>query len=536
MKKALFCAAVTALLIFICLPTNAMADTSGMAVVEGESLTPDPGTSTRVVNVYGGQALEFYSSGEYARGSFSTLEKVDRIEMHVKSYDVSDLEQIRVYVDGDRWESIVANPSLNSSTFTIYTVEPPRNPIVAGNHTIAVKMHNGMEPTDKVRLDWIDFHYTAPDGDTDNVPDSNDNCPNTANPEQEDLDGDGQGDACDSDIDGDRVNNDQDYDPYDTTVTEAPTSLAFNSGYGKGSSSECTTTISSGSIEAAGNKVAAGGVLCVRGGVYTEGDQRINLTTSGTLENPKKIKAYPGERVEIRASIRPGKASNWVIEGVFVDASYSPVSTTNNRTNTDQAINFQNSENIRVDGAELINRRLPAEENQDLAGTCVFGGSGAGTGNILENSYIHQCGKLPRDNLEHCVYAGKSKGLIVRNNWIADCANRSVQLYVDTDQALVEGNLIDSDHNQGIVFNGGSDNNTVQNNVINTPNGDAISTGGAFSGSGNLATDNCVWDLDPSVAGDVTLSGNIAEDPLISGHKVTNSICAAKLPADSVFK
>jgi hypothetical protein len=53
------------------------------------------------------------------------------------------------------------------------------------------------------------------DSDQDGIPDSEDNCPNTPNPDQEDEDGNGVGDACEtgSDDDGDGVPNDIDECP-----------------------------------------------------------------------------------------------------------------------------------------------------------------------------------------------------------------------------------------------------------------------------------------------------------------------------------
>jgi hypothetical protein len=50
-----------------------------------------------------------------------------------------------------------------------------------------------------------DDEAPLPDADGDGVPDSVDNCPNVANPDQADLDGDGAGNACDTDDDGDGV-------------------------------------------------------------------------------------------------------------------------------------------------------------------------------------------------------------------------------------------------------------------------------------------------------------------------------------------
>lgn len=313
--------------------------------------------------------------------------------------------------------------------------------------------------------------------------------------------------------------------------------VPFNPGYGKGSAAECTQTISSGSIENAAKALPNGQVLCVRGGVYTEGDQRLHLGISGTASAPKKIKAYPGERVELRGAII-GTGSHWIIEGLFVDASYSQVATTPGvdgpRTNTDQAIKWTKGTNIRIDSVELINRRPNGDP--DLAGTCAYIGGEKPTNITIENSAIHQCGQLPRTNHEHCVYPAKSSGVTLRNNWIYDCADRSIQLSPDTDNALVVGNLVDSDHQNGILLGESANNDTVKNNVVDTPNDKTIYTGGTYSGTGNAVIDNCVWDTDVQLAGNVTKSGNILANPQISGHAVTASSCAAKLPADSPFR
>jgi parallel beta-helix repeat protein len=191
--------------------------------------------------------------------------------------------------------------------------------------------------------------------------------------------------------------------------------------------------------------------------------------------------------------------------------------------------------NIRFDSVELINRRPNGDP--DLAGSCTyFGTRGKPTNITIENSSIHQCGQLPRTNHEHCLYLGQSSGMTVRNSWVYDCADRSIQLSPDTDNALVVGTLVDSDHQAGILLGDSADNNTVRNNVVDAPNGKTISTGGQYSGSGNAVIDNCVWDTNVQLARNVTNSGNILVNPQIMGHIVNDPTCAAKLPADSPFR
>jgi parallel beta-helix repeat protein len=326
------------------------------------------------------------------------------------------------------------------------------------------------------------------------------------------------------------------------TYFAAPAGAAtFKPGFGKGSTTECTRTISSGSVEAAANSLGSGGVLCLRGGTYSESDRSIGIKTSGTATAPKKIKAYPGERAAIQSSFRfsTSGVSHWVIEGIFVDASYAPVRSTKGsdgtRTNTEQAMSFHSSSDITIDSVELINRRPNLDPK--LAGTCLFlGDSPKSTDITVENSSIHQCGQLPRTNHEHCIYAADTTNLTVSNNRIYDCADRGVQLYPDADGSTIVGNLVDSNYQYGIDLDGDADNNVIRNNVVDTPNGNTIYTGGTYAGSGNVVKDNCVWNSSPRLASNVAASGNIVANPLISSYIVTGATCAAKLPTGSPFR
>lgn len=66
----------------------------------------------------------------------------------------------------------------------------------------------------------VTYDFEA-DTDGDGIPDGADNCPNTPNPTQADLDNDGQGDACDADDDGDGVNDNVDNCPTTPNANQA---------------------------------------------------------------------------------------------------------------------------------------------------------------------------------------------------------------------------------------------------------------------------------------------------------------------------
>lgn len=68
---------------------------------------------------------------------------------------------------------------------------------------------------------YFNLEVLPADGDDDGVPDSVDNCPAVANVDQADFDGDGLGDACDSDDDNDGVDDEDDLCP--ATTNDEPT-------------------------------------------------------------------------------------------------------------------------------------------------------------------------------------------------------------------------------------------------------------------------------------------------------------------------
>jgi len=77
------------------------------------------------------------------------------------------------------------------------------------------------KPVNDVIIEKITRIDTASvDTDGDSIPDSDDNCPAVSNFNQTDIDGDGIGDACDDDIDGDGAENSEDAFPEDENETK----------------------------------------------------------------------------------------------------------------------------------------------------------------------------------------------------------------------------------------------------------------------------------------------------------------------------
>ena len=132
-------------------------------------------------------------------------------------------EPLEVQFDGsgssDPDGTIVAYQWTWTDGDTLTSVDPTAT-FAAGTYavTLTVTDDAGATATDVVEIVVTAPEPEADDADGDGVPDTEDNCPTVANPNQLDTDGDGQGDACDDDDDNDGNPDAFDCDPLDSEV------------------------------------------------------------------------------------------------------------------------------------------------------------------------------------------------------------------------------------------------------------------------------------------------------------------------------
>jgi hypothetical protein len=390
-------------------------------------------------------------------------------------------------------------------------------------------------------IDWISFN--ANDADGDGVADASDNCPNAANAFQENLDGDGQGDACNADIDGDGHPNDSDYDP----SVQAPPS----------SPGDCTITIGSTSdVKTTVNNAPTGAVVCLHEGVYYDPDKQFRFTNAATL------KSYPGELAELRGSIRTketaagfvlgDKVTEWPEgDGLRIDFSYG-VQKVFSPNMCPLACDTYNTVPIHWDSDgggiyanDLSNRDPSGNTARAGMGILIAGGTTHVIGTEIDGNYLHHCGQLPRNNHEHCLYVSHLRGGTVTDNLIYDSADRGIQNSSAPQNDTVGGNLVVATHDTGVNVCGTAQGVNVHNNVVVLSGNDDFTTCPGYNGSANSFTDNCTWMADGTsgivgtdnvmVATNVTAGPQLQADWSAGTAKVANPECAAELPPGSRF-
>ena len=103
------------------------------------------------------------------------------------------------------WSLANAPVGMTISNIGVIDWTPGEN--TGASYTVTVKVADGLEDNSLEQSQVLNITVTLLDADADTIPDYDDNCLNTANTEQEDLDADNIGDICDLDIDGDGISN-----------------------------------------------------------------------------------------------------------------------------------------------------------------------------------------------------------------------------------------------------------------------------------------------------------------------------------------
>ncbi|HEY5052022.1 MAG TPA: right-handed parallel beta-helix repeat-containing protein [Solirubrobacterales bacterium] len=259
------------------------------------------------------------------------------------------------------------------------------------------------------------------------------------------------------------------------------------------------------SAEYMAEHLAPGETGCFRAGqfVFDEAD----ITQSNVT-----LTSYPGERATLKGTIKVEVGANQV-------------------TVSDLNLNGQGATDI----GPFVFANETTFDNVDVTNDhteiCFVIGSAdpsdpPATRTVIENSHIHDCGKLPSGNQDHGIYVSRADEAIIRDNWIYDNADRGVQLYPESHGVQVYGNVIDG-NGEGVVVSDASSDNVIQDNVISNSKLRWNVEASNLYGTGNVVRDNCVWASNESQGGYYSENGGImsaAESG--DGIKVTGNTVA----------
>lgn len=226
------------------------------------------------------------------------------------------------------------------------------------------------------------------------------------------------------------------------------------------------------------DSLGTGQTGCLRNGLFDSDDQVAFRRAGITLTS------YPGERATLKGRV-------YIVKG----ADHVTVS--------DMDIDGRNS----LDTGPAVDAAYTTFDNLDVTnhhtGNCfILGNSdpyyGRASHTVIQNSRIHDCGKLPATNQDHGIYISAADDTIIRNNLIYGNADRGVQIYPDSQGAHVYGNVIDGNGEALVISGDGQDassNNLIENNVISNSrerwNVESFWNGGKV-GTGNVLRDNCL--------------------------------------------
>jgi len=228
---------------------------------------------------------------------------------------------------------------------------------------------------------------------------------------------------------------------------------------------------------------------CLRGGVFRE---HVTVRQGGRSGAPVTLKAYPGERPRIEGRlVIEGGADFLTVAGLAMDGTASPP------CGSGASCQVQPSPTVYADRVVLRDNDIT-----NRRGVCVILGRSGDpvTGVLIQGNRIHHCGRRPRTNHDHGIYAEAASGGRITGNLIHDNSDRGVQLYPSAQGMSITGNVIDG-NGQGVIFSGrgraSSNGNVVQGNVIANArashNVESYYPSGTPVGRGNVVRGNCLF-------------------------------------------
>lgn len=226
--------------------------------------------------------------------------------------------------------------------------------------------------------------------------------------------------------------------------------------------------------------ISAGQTGCLRAGTFVE---PLSVRKAGLT-----LTSYPGERATLKGDLYvSAQGSGTTVSNLNLDGRGT--------TNTPSPV--VNGDNVTFDNDDVT--------NYQTAICFVLGNSeyGRAHNTVIENSNIHDCGKMPATGYEHGIYLDDSDHAVIRNNWIHHNAGYGLHFFPDGDNTMVTGNVIDS-NGSGVIFSGEfvdgvyetSDNNVIEHNLITNSdrshNVEDVYPQGQSAGRGNVVTENCI--------------------------------------------
>lgn len=234
-------------------------------------------------------------------------------------------------------------------------------------------------------------------------------------------------------------------------------------------------------------QLAAGQTGCFQTGTYPFDE--IDIVRSDIT-----LTSFPGERATLRGTLKVERGADRVtVSDLDLDGrgstSVGPFVFANDTTFDNVDVTNYHSEVCFVVGTSN-----PAD--------------GYAAGTVIENSRIHDCGRMPPENGDHGIYVEHASDTVIRDNWIYDNADRGIQLYPESHRAQVYGNVIDG-NGEGIIISDASSGNTVHDNVISNSTIRWNVEASNLYGAGNVVHDNCVWASNDSGNGYYKQNGGI---------------------------